>query len=200
MVQFGGAAGTLAALGDKGLAVTEALAEDLKLAVPVMPWHAQRDNVVEFAGWLSLVTGSLAKMAQDIILMAQTEVGEVGESAEAGRGGSSTMPQKSNPITSELIVAAARTNAALLSALHHAQIQEHERATHGWQVEWLTLPQMVLLTGGALEAWRSISRGICRWMRRQCAPISRAPTTWFSPRRRCSRWQKRCRVRRRKSW
>ena len=83
--------------------------------------------------------------------MAQTEVGEVGESGEAGRGGSSTMPQKSNPITSELIVAAARTNAALLSALHQAQIQEHERATHGWQVEWLTLPQMVLLTGGALK-------------------------------------------------
>jgi 3-carboxy-cis,cis-muconate cycloisomerase len=90
-------------------------------------------------------------MAQDIILMAQTEVGEVSESAEEGRGGSSTMPQKSNPITSELIVAAARTNAALLSALHNAQIQEHERATHGWQVEWLTLPQMIVLTGGALK-------------------------------------------------
>ena len=121
------------------------------LAVPVMPWHAQRDIFVEFAGWLSLVTGSLAKMAQDVILMTQTEVGEVGESGEAGRGGSSTMPQKSNPITSELIIAAARTNAALLSALHQGQIQEHERATHGWQVEWLTLPQMVLLTGGALK-------------------------------------------------
>ncbi len=90
--------------------------------------------------------------------MAQTEVGEVGESGEAGRGGSSTMPQKSNPITSELIVAAARTNAALLSALHQAQIQEHERATHGWQVEWLTLPQMVLLTGGALKHG-ALSRG-----------------------------------------
>jgi 3-carboxy-cis,cis-muconate cycloisomerase len=90
-------------------------------------------------------------MAQDIILLAQTEVGEVGESGEADRGGSSTMPQKSNPITSELILAAARTNASLLSALHHAQIQEHERATHGWQVEWLTLPQMIILTGGALK-------------------------------------------------
>jgi 3-carboxy-cis,cis-muconate cycloisomerase len=90
-------------------------------------------------------------MAQDIILMAQSEVGEVGESAEAGRGGSSTMPQKSNPIVSELIVAAARTNASLLSALHNAQIQEHERGTHGWQVEWLTLPQMIQLTGGALK-------------------------------------------------
>jgi len=90
-------------------------------------------------------------MAQDVILLAQTEVGEVAESGEQGRGGSSTMPQKSNPITSELILAAARTNAALLSALHQAQIQEHERATHGWQVEWLTLPQMMILTGGALK-------------------------------------------------
>ena len=151
VVQFGGAAGTLAALGDKGLAVTQTLADDLKLAVPPMPWHTQRDGLVEFAGWLSLVTGTLGKMAQDIILMAQSEVGEVGESAQQGRGGSSTMPQKSNPITSELILAAARTNAGLLAALHNAQIQEQERGTHGWQVEWLTLPQMVMLTGGALK-------------------------------------------------
>jgi 3-carboxy-cis,cis-muconate cycloisomerase len=151
VVQFGGAAGTLAALGDQGLAVSRALAMELNLREPAMPWHAQRDCVVEFAGWLSLVTGSLGKMAQDIILMAQSEVGEVGESGEADRGGSSTMPQKSNPITSELIVAAARMNASLLSALHNAQIQEHERATHGWQVEWLTLPQMITLTGSALK-------------------------------------------------
>jgi 3-carboxy-cis,cis-muconate cycloisomerase len=150
-VQFGGAAGTLAALDDKGLDVAKALATELGLALPVMPWHAQRDSLVEFAGWLSLVTGSLGKMAQDIILLAQTEVGELSESAEEGRGGSSTMPQKSNPVTSELILAAARANASLLSALHHAQIQEHERATHGWQVEWLSLPQMVIVTGGALK-------------------------------------------------
>jgi 3-carboxy-cis,cis-muconate cycloisomerase len=151
VLQFGGAAGTLAALGDKGSRVAHELAKELKLGVPAMPWHAQRDSIAEFAGWLSLVTGSLGKMAQDIILLAQTEVGEAGESTETGRGGSSTMPQKSNPITSELILAAARTNAALLSAMHQAQIQEHERATHGWQVEWLTLPQMILLTGGALK-------------------------------------------------
>ncbi len=151
VIQFGGAAGTLAALGDKGLAVSEALADELKLAVPVMSWHAQRDSLVEFGGWLSLVTGCLGKMAQDVILLAQTEVGEAAESGEQGRGGSSTMPQKSNPITSELVLAAARTNASLLSALHHAQIQEHERATHGWQVEWLTLPQMMIITGGALK-------------------------------------------------
>lgn len=151
VVQFGGAAGTLAALGDKGLAVAQALADELKLGVPMMPWHAQRDSFVEFANWLSLVTGSLGKMAQDVILLSQTEIGEVGESAEKDRGGSSTMPQKSNPITSELIVAAARMNASLLSALHQAQIQEQERATHGWQLEWLSLPQMIALTGGALK-------------------------------------------------
>ena len=160
VIQFGGAAGTLAALGDKGLRVAHELAKELKLGVPAMPWHAQRDSVVEFAGWLSLVTGSLGKMAQDIILLAQTEVGEAGESAEGGRGGSSTMPQKANPITSELIVAAARTNASLLSAMHQAQIQEHERATHGWQVEWLTLPQMILLTGGALKHARYLAQNL----------------------------------------
>jgi 3-carboxy-cis,cis-muconate cycloisomerase len=151
VVQFGGAAGTLAALGDEGWRVTDELAKELKLGLPAMPWHAQRDSFVEFAGWLSLVTGTLGKMAQDIILLAQTEVGEVGESGEEDRGGSSTMPQKSNPIASELVLAAARANASLISAVHHAQIQEHERATHGWQLEWLTLPQMVLLTGGALK-------------------------------------------------
>jgi 3-carboxy-cis,cis-muconate cycloisomerase len=150
-VQFGGAAGTLAALGDEGLTVTTVLAQELDLEEPALPWHTQRDGFVEFAGWLSLLTGSLAKMAQDILLLAQTEVGEAAETAERGRGGSSTMPQKSNPIASELIVAAARMNASLLSSMHHAMIQEHERATHGWQVEWLTLPQMIQLTGGALK-------------------------------------------------
>src|SRR6266545_2830703 len=93
VIQFGGAAGTLAALGDKELAVTRELASELDLAVPIMPWHAQRDNLVEFAGWLSLLTGLSRCVCQGIILLAQTEVGEAGESAEAGRGGSSTMPQ-----------------------------------------------------------------------------------------------------------
>lgn len=151
VVQLGGAAGTLASLAGMGLAVQAELASELALAVPLMPWHTQRDNLAELAGWLSLVSGSLAKMGQDIILLAQTEVGEVRESADPSRGGSSTMPQKSNPIISELIIAAARTNAVLLSAMHQALIQEHERATHGWQVEWLTLPQMVALTSAALD-------------------------------------------------
>jgi 3-carboxy-cis,cis-muconate cycloisomerase len=143
VVQFGGAAGTLAALEDRGLEVQSALATELGLAVPPMPWHTQRDTLAELAGWLSLVTGSLAKMAQDIILLAQSEIGEVRESADPVRGGSSAMPQKSNPIASELIVALARANAGHLASMHQALIQEHERGTHGWQLEWLTLPQML---------------------------------------------------------
>ena len=150
-LQFGGAAGTLAALGENGLAVVQGLAQELNLNLPLMPWHSQRDSFAEFAGWLSMLTASQAKMAQDIILLAQNEVGEVAESGKPGRGGSSSMPQKRNPIVSEIVIAAARTNASLLSAIHHAMIQEHERGTHGWQVEWLTLSQMLLLTAGALK-------------------------------------------------
>lgn len=150
-VQFGGATGTLAVLGENGLTVMQALAQELDLNLPIMPWHNQRDGLAEFAGWLSMLTASQAKMAQDIILLAQNEVGEVVESGDRNRGGSSAMPQKRNPVVSELIIAAARTNASLLSAVHNAMIQEHERATHGWQVEWLTLSQMIVLTSGALK-------------------------------------------------
>jgi 3-carboxy-cis,cis-muconate cycloisomerase len=157
VVQFGGAAGTLASLGDDGLAVQAALARELDLRIPLTTWHTQRDNLAEFAGWLSLTTGSLAKMAQDIILLAQSEIAEVRESDDPARGGSSTMPQKSNPIISETIIAAARANAALLSTMHQAMIQEHERATGGWQMEWLALPQMIQLTAAALTKARFLS-------------------------------------------
>jgi len=150
-LQFGGAAGTLASLYPHGVAVVKGLAIELGLTVPLIPWHTQRDTLVELANWLSLLSGSLAKMGQDIILLAQSEVGEVRESADPTRGGSSTMPQKSNPVISEVIIAAARTNASLLSSMHHALIQEHERATHGWQMEWLALPQMFGLTAAAVS-------------------------------------------------
>jgi 3-carboxy-cis,cis-muconate cycloisomerase len=149
--QLGGAAGTLEPLGVRGAEVAEALAAELGLSVPTLPWHTQRDALAEVAGWLSLVTGSLAKMAQDIILLAQTEIGEARETAEEGHGGSSTMPQKANPVVSEQIIAAARINAALLGAMHQALIQEHERATSGWQMEWGTLPRMFELTASALR-------------------------------------------------
>ncbi len=158
VVQFGGAVGTLASLGESGLKVEEALASELGLNVPALPWHTQRDTLTELAGWLSMVSGSLAKMAQDIILLAQSEVGEVCESGDTSRGGSSSMPQKNNPILSELIITAARTNASLLASMHQAQIQEHERGTHGWQMEWLVLPQMFNLTAASLSKAILLSR------------------------------------------
>lgn len=147
-VQLGGAAGNLAAYGDRGLELMEALAGELSLNIPDAPWHTQRQALAEFAGWLSLVSGSLGKMAQDLVLMSQSEVAELrpGEG-----GGSSTMPQKSNPVGCEAVIAAARLNATLLSGMHQALIQEHERGGPGWQLEWLTLPQMVCCTGGALK-------------------------------------------------
>lgn len=107
-----------------------------------------------------MVSGSLAKMAQDVILMTHSEVGELRESADPSRGGSSTMPQKSNPVASELIVVAARANATLLANMHQALIQEHERATHGWQLEWLTLPQMIALTAAALKKAHFLSQNL----------------------------------------
>jgi 3-carboxy-cis,cis-muconate cycloisomerase len=149
-VQFGGAVGTLAALGERGVEVQAALAKELGLAVLPMPWHTQRDTLAELAGWLSLVSGSLAKMAQDIILLAQSEVGELRESDDPTRGGSSIMPQKSNPITSELILAMAQANAGQLASMHQALVNEHERGTHAWQLEWLALPQMFAFTSAAL--------------------------------------------------
>lgn len=160
VLQFGGAAGTLAALGEGGTAVAAALAAELHLNLPPLPWHTQRDSQAELGGWLSLVSGSLAKMAQDIILLAQSEVAEVRETADTGRGGSSTMPQKHNPVISELIIAAARTNASLLANMHQALVQEHERATHGWQMEWLTLPQMMGLTAVALRRAEFLSQNV----------------------------------------
>jgi len=159
-VQFGGAVGTLASLGESGTQVQEALAEELKLNLLPIPWHTQRDSMAELASWLSLITGSLAKIAQDIILLAQSEVGELRESGDASHGGSSTMPQKSNPIISELVITAARTNASLLGSMHQAQIQEHERGTHGWQMEWLILPQMFTLTTTALKKALYLSQNL----------------------------------------
>jgi 3-carboxy-cis,cis-muconate cycloisomerase len=160
VAQFGGAVGTLAALGASGPQVQEALAAELKLNLPRTPWHTQRDSQVELASWLSMVSGSLAKMAQDVILLAQSEVSELGESGNSTRGGSSTMPQKNNPITSELIITAARVNASLLSSMHQAQVQEHERGTHGWQMEWLVLPQMFTLTAVALNKALFLSQNL----------------------------------------
>ena len=147
LVQFGGAAGNLVALGDKGVAVMEGLAEELDLSCPAMPWHSQRDGPAELASWLALVTGSLGKLGQDVLLLAQNEVGEA---REAAGGGSSTVPQKSNPILSEALVTLARRNAALVGGMHEAMLHAHERDGAAWALEWSVLPEMISGTAAAL--------------------------------------------------
>jgi 3-carboxy-cis,cis-muconate cycloisomerase len=160
VVEFGGAAGTLASLGDRGVAVMEALAAELGLGAPIGPWHVCRDGLAETVSVLGLISGSLAKIATDVILLAQTEVGEVAEPYVAGRGASSTMPQKRNPIASEYILAAARMVQGLVPVMQGAMAQDHERATGPWQAEALALPQAFVLTHGALLHTRTIAEGI----------------------------------------
>ena len=159
-VQFGGAVGTLASLGEQGRSVTERLARDLGLACPIAPWHASRDTIAELGAWLGLVAGSLAKFAGDVTLLAQTEFGELVETTEAGRGGSSTMPQKRNPIISTHIVAATMGVEAQVPLLLAAQHHQLERAVGPWQAEALALPQALALTAGALAQSIRVAAGM----------------------------------------
>jgi 3-carboxy-cis,cis-muconate cycloisomerase len=148
--EFGGAAGTLATLGDKGLAVQEALARELSLAQPEIAWHTERDRIAEAGCFLGLVTGTLAKFATDLKLMMQTEVSEASEPYVANRGSSSTMPQKRNPISCCYIHACAASVRQGVAALLDAMVEDHERATGPWEIEWITLPAIFTLAGGAL--------------------------------------------------
>ena len=158
--QFAGAAGTLASLGDKGLSVHDALMAELGLGSSAMPWHVSRDCVAETVSLLALITGSLAKIATDVMLMMQTEVAEAFEPFAEGRGSSSTMPQKRNPIACELIIAAAgivRQHAGLMFA---AMAADHERATGPWHLEWLAVPEAFLAAGAALSHARAMLEGL----------------------------------------
>lgn len=148
VVQFGGASGTLGVLGDKGIAVMTALGDALDLGVNAKAWHGERDTLAELAGWLSLLTGTLGKMGGDLILLGRSEIAEV--SAGSG-GGSSTMPQKSNPVSAEALVSLARFNAGQVSLMHHALIHTEERDSAAWALEWMALPQMVVATGASLS-------------------------------------------------
>ena len=141
-LQFGGAAGTLAALGEHGTAVARLLAEELGLPLPELPWHAERDRPASVAAALGVVAGVMAKVAGDVVLLSQTEVGEVAEGAAAGRGGSSAMPQKRNPIHAVSAIAAARLAIGLVPVVLSAMHQEHERAAGGWQTEWTAIPDV----------------------------------------------------------
>jgi len=160
VLQFGGASGTLAALGADGLKVAAALAEDLQLGLPDVPWHAQRDRVAEVATALGLVVGTLGKVARDLALLMQTEVGEAFEPAAPGKGGSSTMPHKRNPVACAAILAAAIRVPGLVSTMLAAMVQEHERGLGDWHAEWDTLPEICLLAGGALARLVEVLAGL----------------------------------------
>jgi 3-carboxy-cis,cis-muconate cycloisomerase len=155
VVEFAGAAGTLASLGtaqgNLGFEVQAALADELGLGVPTTTWHVARDGFAEAVNLLALVTGSLGKIALDIMLMASTEFAEVYEPFVKGRGASSTMPQKRNPISSELMLAAAKAVRQHAGLMVDAMVQDFERATGPWHAEWLALPEAFILTAGALH-------------------------------------------------
>jgi len=159
-LQFGGAVGTLAALGERGMDVAAALAEELQLALPDLPWHAQRDRVAEVATMLGLLVGTLGKLARDVSLLMQTEVAEAFEPSAPGRGGSSTMPHKRNPVGSAIILAAAVRVPPLVATMLAAMVQEHERGLGGWHAEWDTLPEICALAGGALAHAIAVVEGL----------------------------------------
>jgi 3-carboxy-cis,cis-muconate cycloisomerase len=159
-LQFGGAAGTLAALGDKGLVVAEQLAQELNLPLPEAPWHTHRDRVAEAASALAILAGSCGKIARDISLMMQTDVAEAFEPAGEGRGGSSTMPHKRNPVAAASALGAATMAPQLAATIFAAQVQDHERSAGPWHAEWPTLPQLMLVASGALGAIVDIAEGL----------------------------------------
>jgi 3-carboxy-cis,cis-muconate cycloisomerase len=159
-LQFGGAAGTLAALGDKGLMVAEQLAQDLALPLPDAPWHTHRDRIAEAASVLAILAGTCGKIARDVSLMMQTDVAEAFEPSGEGRGGSSTMPHKRNPVAAATALAAATMAPNLAATIFAAQVQDHERSAGPWHAEWPTLPTLLLVTSGALAAIVDIAEGL----------------------------------------
>jgi 3-carboxy-cis,cis-muconate cycloisomerase len=159
-VQFGGAVGTLASLGADGIAVLDALAAELDLRAPPIAWHVGRDGLAEVTAFLGVLTGALGKIATDVMLLMQSELDEVREPYQKGRGGSSTMPQKRNPIACELILAAAKNVRQLVPVMLDAVLADHERATGPWHAEWIALPQAFALSGGALHHARALLEGL----------------------------------------
>lgn len=156
VLQFGGAVGTLAALREKGLDVSNALAEELGLELPDMPWHTQRDRLAEVATTLGLCAGTLGKIARDISVHMQPEIAELSEPVAEGRGGSSSMPHKHNPVSAARILAAAIRVPALVSTMLTAMVQEDERGLGNWHSEWETLPEIFRLTAGALHEMKEV--------------------------------------------
>ncbi|SFP53106.1 3-carboxy-cis,cis-muconate cycloisomerase [Pseudomonas sp. NFPP07] len=160
VLQFGGASGTLAALGEQALPIAQALAEELQLSLPEQPWHTQRDRLVEFASVLGLIAGSLGKLGRDISLLMQTEAAEVFEPSAPGKGGSSTMPHKRNPVGAAVLIGAATRVPGLLATMFSAMPQEHERSLGLWHAEWETLPEICCLVSGALQQALLVADGL----------------------------------------
>ncbi|QCP51929.1 3-carboxy-cis,cis-muconate cycloisomerase [Trinickia violacea] len=160
VLQFGGAAGTLASLREAAPAVAASLAHELGLALPAVPWHTQRDRIAESASLFGMLIGTLGKIARDISLQMQTEIGELAEPAAAGKGGSSTMPHKRNPVGCAAVLTAAARAPGLVATVLAGMVQEHERALGGWQAEWDALPDLARLAGGALAQIAQIVAGL----------------------------------------
>jgi 3-carboxy-cis,cis-muconate cycloisomerase len=160
VLQFGGASGTLAALGEQAMPIAQALAEELQLSLPDQPWHTQRDRLVEFGSVLGLIAGSLGKLGRDISLLMQTEAAEVFEPSAPGKGGSSTMPHKRNPVGAAVLIGAATRVPGLLSTLFSAMPQEHERSLGLWHAEWETLPEICCLVSGSLKQALLVTGGL----------------------------------------
>ncbi len=159
-LQFGGAAGTLAALGDRGWLVAERLSQELELPLPDAPWHTHRDRLAEAASVLAIIAGTCGKIARDVQLMMQTDVAEAFEPSGEGRGGSSTMPHKRNPVAAATALAAATMAPNLAATIFAAQVQDHERSAGPWHAEWPTLPGLLLVTSGALASVVDIAEGL----------------------------------------
>ncbi|KAH7882923.1 L-Aspartase-like protein [Phlebopus sp. FC_14] len=161
VLEFGGAAGTLAALSpQQGLACQKALAKQLGLSCPEIAWHTERDRIAELGGFFALVTGTCAKFVLDVKLLTQTEIGEVSEPFYDHRGSSSTMPQKRNPISCAYVTAMASTVRQHAAALYDAMVADHERSTGPWEIEWIVLPQMCMLTCAALKRVEELVGGL----------------------------------------
>jgi len=160
VLQFGGASGTLASLAGKGTVVARALAEELGLSYPEAPWHTHRDRLANLVCCCGVLTGSLGKIARDISLLMQSEVAEVAEPSGEGRGGSSTMPHKRNPVACALTLAAAQRVPGLVANFLSAMLQEHERAVGSWQSEWPTVASIVQSTGAATSSLAEVAEGL----------------------------------------
>lgn len=157
--QLGGAVGSLASLQDQGSLVVNAFAKQLNLSVPTSTWHGERDRIVEIASVLGMIVGNTGKMARDWSLMMQTEIAELFEPTAKGRGGSSTMPHKRNPVAAASVLAAANRVPALMSSIYQSMVQEHERSLGAWHAEWLAIPEIFQLCAGALSRTGEVLQG-----------------------------------------